>query len=380
MPRSESRKRSPKDKRNPEESDQQDAKHVVSIEHNDTRVQISADMPEGTILKVTLETQREDAPTASKEITRVVFEKETAVVEKVDRARTIARPRSGISITRAFAALSSGLANIWHLSLRQISTAAQVFPSVKTKHTLTFLIGVGLILTAQYLVDEREPFFKISDISERMNYLFRIDVNNLENTILALGGLVIGAILVAVAARTDHFFDFIIPARKFDTDLIKRSLPKLGRLLLPAGLAFIFIIWQLATGNHPSLLAPIWLVALILVMISVWLIDRWHKVPLTPGLQWSDYAYLGGLILAGLIIGTYRLGQMPSSLMGDEGTFWEIARSIAIGEYKPDFFGFGVYSYPIVSSIFQASILKTMGITLWSFMHWTRVRERSSGC
>ncbi|UCF60080.1 MAG: glycosyltransferase family 39 protein, partial [Anaerolineaceae bacterium] len=71
--------------------------------------------------------------------------------------------------------------------------------------------------------------------------------------------------------------------------------------------------------------------------------------------------------IAGLIIGTYRLGQMPSSLMGDEGTFWEIAQSIATGEYKPDFFGFGVYSYPMLSSIFQAFILKTMGMTLWSW-------------
>jgi hypothetical protein len=367
VPRSGSRKHTADDKKDSTESDQHDSKHVVSIEHNDTRVQISADIPEGTILKVTLETQSEDAPTASKETTRVVFGKETPIVEKVDQARAIARPRFRISFKQAFAAFSRGLTNIWDLILHQISSASRVLPSVKTKHTLTFLIGVGLIMTAQYLVDEREPFFKISSISEKLNFLFRIDVNNLENTILAIAGLVIGAVLVAIAARTDHFFDFKIPALKFDVDLIKHNLSKLGRLLLPAGLAFIFIIWQLAVGNHPSLLAPIWLVALLLVMIAAWLIDRWHKVSLSPGLQWTDYIYIGGLTLAALIIGTYRLGQMPSSLMGDEGTFWEIARSIATGEYKPDFFGFGVYSYPIVSSIFQASILKTLGMTLWSW-------------
>jgi 4-amino-4-deoxy-L-arabinose transferase-like glycosyltransferase len=357
--KSKSRKQSPDDKK--------DTKHIVSIDHDDTHVQISTDLPEGTILKVTLETQREDASPASKEITTVVFERETAVVKKIGQPRARAVPRFRGSLSRAWAIISEGLVSIWHQSLRQISSATRVLPSVKTKHTLTFLIGVGLIITAHYLVSEREPFFKISSLSERLNYLFRIDVNNLENTILALGGLFIGGILVAIAARTDHFTDFLLPELKFNVDLIKSNLPKLGRLLLPAGLAFVFIIWQLAVGNHPSLLAPIWLVVLILVMIAAWLIDRWHNVPLAPGLQWRDYAYLGGLTLAGLIIGTYRLGQIPSSLMGDEGTFWEIAQSIASGEYKPDFFGFGVYSYPIASSIYQGSILKTMGITLWSW-------------
>jgi hypothetical protein len=359
LPESKSRKRSSDKKK--------DTKHIVSIDHDETHVQISADLPEGTILKVTLETQLEDASPASREITTVVFERETAVVKKIEQSRASVAPRFRGSLSRVWATMSESLATIWRQSLRQISSGARVLPSIKAKHTLTFLIGVGLIIMAHHLVSEREPFFKISNLSERVNYLFRIDVNNLENTILALGGLFIGGLLVVIAARTDHFPDFPIPAVRLNKGLLKSGLPKLVRLLLPAGLAFVFIIWQVAVGNHPSLLAPIWLVVLILVMIAAWLIDRWHKVPLSPGLQWRDYAYLGGLILVGLIIGTYRLGQIPSSLMGDEGTFWEIAQSIATGEYKPDFFGFGVYSYPIASSIYQSSILKLMGITLWSW-------------
>jgi 4-amino-4-deoxy-L-arabinose transferase-like glycosyltransferase len=359
LPESKSRKRSSDKKK--------DTKHVVSIDHDETHVQISADLPEGTILKVTLETQREDESPVSREITTIVFERETAVVKKIGQPRASVVPRFRSSLSRAWATISKGFAAVWRQSLRQISSGARVLPSIKTKHTLTFLMGIGLIILAHYLVSEREPFFRISDLSEKVNYLFRIDVNNLENTILAIGGLFIGGILVAIAARTDHFPDFTIPAVRFNIDLIKSGLPKLVRLLLPAGLAFVFIIWQVAVGNHPGLLAPIWLVVLILVMIAVWLIDRWHKVPLSPGLQWRDYAYLGGLLLAGLVIGTYRLGQIPGSLMGDEGTFWEVAQSITIGEYKPDFFGFGVYSYPIASSIYQSSILKIMGLTLWSW-------------
>jgi len=53
--------------------------------------------------------------------------------------------------------------------------------------------------------------------------------------------------------------------------------------------------------------------------------------------------------------------------MGDEGSFFETARSIALGTYRPSPFDLGVYSYPVLSSIWQGGILKIFGITLWGW-------------
>jgi 4-amino-4-deoxy-L-arabinose transferase-like glycosyltransferase len=53
--------------------------------------------------------------------------------------------------------------------------------------------------------------------------------------------------------------------------------------------------------------------------------------------------------------------------MGDEGTFFETAQAIATGAYQPSIFDLGVYSYPILSSFWQAWILKIFGIGLWGW-------------
>ena len=57
------------------------------------------------------------------------------------------------------------------------------------------------------------------------------------------------------------------------------------------------------------------------------------------------------------LVMTYRLGDVPNSLWGDEGGYWTLARDIARGQVTPDVFGLGVYAFPMGGSLYQAAWL-----------------------
>ena len=54
-------------------------------------------------------------------------------------------------------------------------------------------------------------------------------------------------------------------------------------------------------------------------------------------------------------------------MVADECSFWEAARGIATGEFKPPFFDFGVYTFPVASSIFQGWVMRLVGVNLWGW-------------
>ena len=74
-----------------------------------------------------------------------------------------------------------------------------------------------------------------------------------------------------------------------------------------------------------------------------------------------------GLFLLGLGIGSFALQDIPNIMIPDEGSFWETGRAIAIGEFKPAFFDFGVYTFPVASSIFQGWVMRIVGVNLWGW-------------
>jgi 4-amino-4-deoxy-L-arabinose transferase-like glycosyltransferase len=71
-----------------------------------------------------------------------------------------------------------------------------------------------------------------------------------------------------------------------------------------------------------------------------------------------------GLAMA---ISLYQLEDIPNSIWGDDGAFWEKARAIASGAYRPNPFSFGVYSFPMMATIFQSLCMWVFEPTLWSW-------------
>lgn len=234
-----------------------------------------------------------------------------------------------------------------------------------------FLLGTASVLLGQYIMLQREPLLARFVFTNSLNELFRIDVPNLDNvivaTVLLFGG---GAILFGVFR--DHSVSSSIPDA-VPVDPI--GLPSSSRRvwLWMAGLSasafflFLFLIGRLSAGDDGNWLAIIWLSGLGLAGYVAFHFDQQAGRPLSAGLQRRDLVIVLGLVLLAVGIGAFDLTRKPFSLMGDEGSFWETAQAIAIGQYRPSIFDLGVYTYPILGSFYQALILRVFGLSLWSW-------------
>jgi len=110
-----------------------------------------------------------------------------------------------------------------------------------------------------------------------------------------------------------------------------------------------------------------WLLAIGLIGACWWKIDRLRGVRHAIALDRKEALALGLAATAILIVFTFRLADVPNSIWGDEGAFFTLARDIAAGQFAPDFFGFGTYSYPVAGSIYQSIWLGLFGATVWAW-------------
>jgi len=152
----------------------------------------------------------------------------------------------------------------------------------------------------------------------------------------------------------------------------KMSLPLTRRIFVSWGFVTsialnILLLAQLLRKDEGNYLAIVWIASLIPIIILAWKLDRASNIQLSPNLKKKDVVALVAVLLAGLLVGSYRLEGVPNFFIGDEGTFWTTARDIANQKYSPSFFDFGVYTYPILSSIFQAGVMSVGGVDVWGW-------------
>jgi hypothetical protein len=230
----------------------------------------------------------------------------------------------------------------------------------------SFLAGVTLAWLGQYLMLTREPLLDI-DLSHKLNEQFAIGVPNPDNVLLAAVLLLISWVLLARGAS---------PLRLSPLPPSDRSIPKPGRRssarsvdapLVGAALCFALLTRQLAGAQYSRVLVLLWIVAPALILLAALAIDRRANARLAPNLELYDPLLMLGIVLAGIGIGAYQLDRLPGTMIGDEGAFFETARSIALGKYQASIFSYGVYSYPILGSIYQAWMLQLFGPTLWAW-------------
>ena len=244
----------------------------------------------------------------------------------------------------------------------------QVAPAVTMQRFTDFLLGIALALVAQFAMLRQEPLIARFVFADLLNSLFRIDVPNLDNVILAVVLFVFSGIFFAGGIAAYKFFDALLAERPWQLPKLgARAWKRLATIAISAALAFLFLLWRLSSGDNNLWLGLVWIAAIFLTGALVFALDRRGGVTLAPDLKRSDGVLVAAIVLAGLVIGAYKLAQIPNSLIGDEGTFWDTARSIAQWNYRPSLFDFGVYSYPILGSYYQAMILKVFGLSLWSW-------------
>ncbi len=234
---------------------------------------------------------------------------------------------------------------------------------------LDVLLGIELMILGQYAMSQYKPLVVPYEFSRALNEWLRVDVTNLDNVLVGAVLLILGGWRLAVGVRRVGYSETgpeTLTPLSMRPALNRAALVWL-RLLAVGGLLFAFLLIRLHGLDDATYLSLLWLVIIVLFGLAAWKWDRATRAPLQCKLTRAEVVLLLALLALGLLIATYQLQDIPDSLMGDEGDFFNTARSIAVGDYRPSLFDLGVYSYPIFGSYWQASVLRLFGATLWAW-------------
>lgn len=233
-----------------------------------------------------------------------------------------------------------------------------------------FLIAMILVISGQYIMRRSVPINSYYEINQTINNWLRVDVKYLGNVILGMTCTVIGGILFVISSykteilKRDHF----IPLTQQDHPIPQKfHLSQWLIRFLPGSLIFALLLYRSSKFDLDFYDLIFWILSIGIISIAVFRYDLAAGVSFDPNLPLREIGVITLLLILGFLIGTYQLQEIPNILKGDEGNFFETARYIVLGDYRGSIFGFGVYSYPVVSSYIQAGILRIFGASLWGW-------------
>jgi 4-amino-4-deoxy-L-arabinose transferase and related glycosyltransferases of PMT family len=224
------------------------------------------------------------------------------------------------------------------------------------------LIGLILVCLAQViLIQERSiaPSW-LGPLASAWQELFRIDLAFPDNLLMALGCVGLGCL-----ALWKSLAYLRPPAAQALPELQETSWPWKSTLI--GALAWLLSLGVLLAYGYRLWLSLLLCGAIACVWWACWRYDRRRKVPFGGLFQAIDLLWMSCLMLIGLAIACYRLTSLPGSIIPDEWNFWQLAHALTTGEYRIEPFDFGVFSYPMLSSIYQSWFLKLFGPSLWSW-------------
>lgn len=232
---------------------------------------------------------------------------------------------------------------------------------------LILLAGIGCLAYGQYLMEQRDLQGPLIPIAEQWNATYQLELVNANNVLLALPLFFTGLLLCGWTGLPLSWRESLA---SWTTPGLTRAATKRNRyitgLLLAAAL-MTFLLLQLGNHRYSPTYPFLWLISLGLFTLTIYQWDHDHEINLSLECNTLDILWILALLTLGIGIGAYALQDIPAIMVPDEGSFWENARGFAAREFQPALFDSGVYTFPVVSTIFQGWILRIFGASVWSW-------------
>jgi 4-amino-4-deoxy-L-arabinose transferase-like glycosyltransferase len=238
-------------------------------------------------------------------------------------------------------------------------------PVEKSAIIIDFFIGIILLGIGQYIISSsgRNDFA----ISQWLTRTFYLAVDNMDNILIGSGLIVAGVFLLLRKVWAEKQSRRIFWHFNWKRDLsLFPSRPPL-RMVMVALVFFIALVSSLYFQAYSFVLPILWITVILLTIIWVIRWDVGNRSELRPGIQAVDLQSIFSISLIGLLVLTFKLRDFPAELIGDEGGFWSLAKLIASGTEYPPIFNHGVYSFGMLSSYFQAGLIRIFGDGLWGW-------------
>ena len=244
---------------------------------------------------------------------------------------------------------------------------------------LSFLIGAAarkywvvacfvLAILGQYLIRKPQPFSSYKLLTKILNNWNDEFYLMLKNPVNILVGLLLILFTTLIYSRLFRSND---PSQISEELVINDTNWPSLKSYLPWGIVnlgiYILVMTQLARHQYSILFFLLWLATILVFTILIWKSEKRTQPYSDSSTTNTDIIWMLALFAFAIASGSYLLNDLPAGWVIDEGPFWVMARSVAIGETHPPFFDFGVFSFPAGSSILQGWIMRWAGINMWGW-------------
>jgi Dolichyl-phosphate-mannose-protein mannosyltransferase len=226
-------------------------------------------------------------------------------------------------------------------------------------------LGLGLLCIGQVCLLLQEPLLPITQGAD-LDRAWLLELPNPNSILLGLALQLIGLCCWIPALRA-------LPALPQRSPAVAPTRVD-GRLpLIPAALILLalmitaLISLLLSVPTSAAWMIWCWLLAIGLALFAALLLDRRRGVVIEPSFTRLDLGLVALLTSAGLLISTHRLSEVPSYLWLDESPFLDMARMLVAGSVPPDPFALGVFTFPLLSSIYQSWLVGLLSDDLWAW-------------
>ncbi|MFN8435637.1 MAG: glycosyltransferase family 39 protein [Anaerolineales bacterium] len=232
---------------------------------------------------------------------------------------------------------------------------------------LIALLGMGMLFSGQsYIANPKPSSLPPIPFGVWLNEKMYLADPGIDNVLRGTPLMLLGGIFIAVALRSVN----LLPVdRGFSRRGIQRAsfFSSIWVLLIAGTGVFTLLLLKITDEKIYQFQTALWVLAIVLfgVVAAIWDKPYWSRF--SPNLLRKDWVWLLSIILIGIVIGVYHLQGLPDQLVGDEGNFWTTSRDIATGEFAPSIFANGVYTFPVMSSILQAWVMKIFGMNMWGW-------------
>ena len=224
--------------------------------------------------------------------------------------------------------------------------------------------GLILAIVGQSMMREPQPltaFKTMSELASKWNETLYLGLKNPVNIIAGLFFIALASMIYSQLFRSANMQELYI----FEGNWLswKKFLP----WIITSLSAYVLVMFQIARHQYSAFLFGIWLICIFIFTLIFWKNENLNTSGKSLSITYLDGAWILALFAFAIAAGSYLLNDLPAGWAADEGQFWKIARGIALGEKSPPFFDFGVFSFPVSSSILQGWIMRWAGIDMWGW-------------
>jgi len=235
--------------------------------------------------------------------------------------------------------------------------------------------ALGLLIAGQWLIGTAAQSTDTSATPWPFITALRLDLTGDANLMLAGWAiLIVGVIALGVVTRQTALSDYVpLSSAPLAGASAGRRITRRWLIVAVVAIGLWFsVINTISSGATGSGGLLPWLAAIGSMTACWWQIDRVRGVRWNLKIDRREALALSAAVIAITLVLTYRLGDVPNSVWGDEGGYWSLARDIARGVVTPDVFGLGAYAFPMGGSLYQAAWLNVLGVNLTAW-RWASV-------